>query len=60
MMVWRPREDSRKRRSSAQSLSKAFDKDAHPDCAFLLSPEGQQALVDLHVDGICAYLASVA
>ncbi|MBO7575147.1 MAG: N-acetylmuramoyl-L-alanine amidase [Bacteroidales bacterium] len=30
------------------------------DCAFLLSPEGQQALVDLHVDGICAYLASVA
>ena len=26
------------------------------DCAFLLSPEGQQALVDLHVDGICAYL----
>ena len=27
------------------------------DCAFLLSPEGQQAIVNLHVDGICAYLA---
>ena len=26
------------------------------DCAFLLSPEGQQALVDLHVDGITSYL----
>ena len=23
----------------------------------LLSPKGQQALVNLHVDGICAYLA---
>ncbi|MBP5558924.1 MAG: N-acetylmuramoyl-L-alanine amidase [Bacteroidales bacterium] len=28
------------------------------DCAFLLSPEGQQSLVDLHVDGICAWLDS--
>ena len=26
------------------------------DCAFLLSPEGQQALVDLHVDDICEWL----
>ena len=26
------------------------------DCAFLLSEEGQQALVDLHVDGIISYL----
>ena len=26
------------------------------DCAFLLSEEGQQALVDLHVDGITSYL----
>ena len=26
------------------------------DCAFLLSKEGQQSLVDLHVDGICTYL----
>ena len=29
------------------------------DCAFLLSEEGQQSLVDLHVDGICAYLAGL-
>ena len=29
--------------------------DNHPDCAFLLSPEGQQAIVDLHVDGIIRY-----
>lgn len=29
------------------------------DCAFLLSPEGQQSLVDLHVDGITAYLSSL-
>ena len=26
------------------------------DCAFLLSKEGQQSLVDLHVDGIIFYL----
>ncbi len=26
------------------------------DCAFLLSEEGQQSLVDLHVDGIISYL----
>jgi len=26
------------------------------DCAFLLSPEDQQSLVDLHVDGITSYL----
>ena len=31
--------------------------DTPADCAFLLSPEGQQALVDLHVDGITAYLS---
>ena len=30
--------------------------DNHEDCAFLLSQEGQQALVDLHVDGITSYL----
>jgi N-acetylmuramoyl-L-alanine amidase len=30
--------------------------DNHADCNFLLSKEGQQTLVDLHVDGICAYL----
>ena len=30
------------------------------DCAFLLSPEGQQALVDLHVDGIIRYLQDLS
>ena len=29
------------------------------DCAFLLSPEGQQAIVDLHVTGITAYLSTL-
>ena len=29
------------------------------DCDFLLSEEGQQALVDLHVDGIISYLESI-
>ncbi len=30
--------------------------DNHDDCDFLLSKEGQQFLVDLHVDGIISYL----
>ena len=30
--------------------------DNHTDCNFLLSKEGQQSLVDLHVDGIISYL----
>jgi N-acetylmuramoyl-L-alanine amidase len=29
------------------------------DCSFLLSPEGQQSLVDLHVDGIISHLDSL-
>ena len=29
--------------------------DNHADCDFLLNSEGQQTLIDLHVDGICAY-----
>ena len=33
--------------------------DNHEDCDFLLSPEGQQALVDLHVDGIISHLDSL-
>ena len=28
------------------------------DCAFLLCPEGQQAIVNLHVDGIVRYLSA--
>ncbi len=30
------------------------------DCAFLLSPEGQQSLVDLHVDSICDYISQIS
>ncbi|MBQ3814039.1 MAG: N-acetylmuramoyl-L-alanine amidase, partial [Bacteroidales bacterium] len=30
--------------------------DNHEDCEFLLSQEGQQTLIDLHVDGIISYL----
>ena len=33
--------------------------DNHADCDFLLSKEGQQSLVDLHVDGIISYLSSL-
>ena len=33
--------------------------DNHADCDFLLSPESQQALVDLHVDGITTYLSTL-
>lgn len=33
--------------------------DNHADCDFLLSPEGQQSLVDLHVDGITAYISTL-
>ncbi len=29
------------------------------DAAFLLSPEGQQTLIDLHIDGILSYLGSL-
>jgi len=34
--------------------------DARPDCAFLLSPSGQQSIVDLHVDGITTYLSGLS
>ena len=37
-------------------LTENFFMDSHPDCAFLLSEEGQQAIVSLHVDGILQYL----
>lgn len=33
--------------------------DNHKDCDFLLSLEGQKAIVDLHVDGITAYLSTL-
>ena len=33
--------------------------DNHADCDFLLSPEGQQTLIDLNVDGITTYLSAL-
>ena len=33
--------------------------DNYEDCDFLLTKEGQQSLVDLHVDGITAYLSTL-
>ena len=41
-------------------LVENFFMDAHCDCDFLLSEEGQSAIVNLHVDGICRYLATAA
>ena len=45
--------------SAPAVLTENFFMDSHPDCAFLLSPEGQQAIVSLHVTGITAYLSSL-
>lgn len=39
-----------------KTLTENLFMDNYEDCDFLLSPEGQQALVDLHVDGITNYL----
>lgn len=41
-------------------LVENFFMDSLPDYRFLLSPEGQQAIVNTHVDGICAYLAGAS
>ncbi|MBQ9185320.1 MAG: hypothetical protein IJ151_05565 [Bacteroidales bacterium] len=40
------------------SLSKAFDKDCRESLEFLLSDEGKAAIVQLHVEGIIAYVNS--
>lgn len=40
-------------------LTENFFMDSHPDCAFLLSEEGQSAIVNLHVTGITAYLSTL-
>lgn len=40
-------------------LVENFFMDSLPDYRFLLSPEGQSAIVNLHIDGICRYLASL-
>ena len=39
-------------------LTENFFMDSHPDCAFLLSPEGQSAIINFHVTGILRYLDS--
>ena len=38
-------------------LSESLFMDNQADCDFLLTAEGQQSLVDLHVEGITNYLA---
>ena len=37
-------------------LTETFFMDSHGDCDFLLGEEGQEAIVNLHVDGIINYL----
>ena len=41
-------------------LVEKFFMDSRRDYKFLLSADGQQAIVNMHVDGICRYLASAA
>ena len=41
-------------------LSESLFMDNQADCDFLMTPEGLQSLVDLHVDGICRYLSLTA
>jgi len=41
-------------------LVENFFMDSRRDYEFLLSADGQQAIVNLHVDGICRYLVSAA
>ncbi len=41
-------------------LVENFFMDSRRDHKFLLSADGQQAIVNLHVDGICRYLATAA
>ena len=41
-------------------LVENFFMDSRRDCAFLLSPEGQQAIVNTHVAGICAYISGAS
>ena len=40
-------------------LTENFFMDSHPDYAFLLSEEGQHAIVSLHVTGITAYISGL-
>ena len=41
-------------------LSESLFMDNQTDCDFLMTPEGQQSLVDLHVDGIIRYLQDLS
>ena len=41
-------------------LSESLFMDNQADCDFLMTPEGQQSLVDLHVDGIIRYLQDLS
>ena len=41
-------------------LVENFFMDSRRDCAFLLSPEGQQAIVNTYVAGICAYISGAS
>lgn len=41
-------------------LVENFFMDSRRDCAFLLSPEGQQAIVNTHIAGISAYLVGAS
>ncbi|MBR4668690.1 MAG: N-acetylmuramoyl-L-alanine amidase, partial [Butyrivibrio sp.] len=45
--------------SSPAVLTENLFMDNHEDCDFLLTQEGQQTLIDLHVDGITTYLSSL-
>lgn len=40
-------------------LTENFFMDSHTDCDFLLSEEGQEAIVSLHVTDITAYLSTL-
>ena len=40
-------------------LSESLFMDNQADCDFLMTPEGQQSLVDLHVSGLTAYLSTL-
>lgn len=41
-------------------LVENFFMDSRTDYRFLMSPEGQEAIINLHIDGILRYLASIS
>ena len=45
--------------SAPAVLSESLFMDNQADCDFLMTPEGQQSLVDLHVEGIVNYLSQL-